>query len=65
MKKPIQLDKWNINDTITVPCGYDMTSEPDLTRDNFNQLLEHYNNLVEVVNYLCEKRGLVFDDDMK
>ena len=62
MEKPIELNRWSLKDTIQVPCGYDMTSEPDLTRDNFNQLLEHYNNLVEVVNHLCEKQGVILED---
>lgn len=54
MKKPEKLIGWDFPDRIQVPDGYDMTSIPDLTRDNFNKLIEEHNNLVEVVNKLME-----------
>jgi hypothetical protein len=62
MKQPKELTDWDFSDTIQVPDGYDMTSIPDLTRRNFQTLIDEHNNLVEVVNMLCEKRGIVFDD---
>ena len=62
MKQPKELTDWDFSDTIQVPDGYDMASIPDLTRDNFNRLVDEHNNLVEVVNMLCEKHGIVFDD---
>jgi hypothetical protein len=62
MKQPKELLAWDFGDTIQVPDGYDMTDIPDITRDNFNKLIDEHNNLVEVVNMLCDKRGIVFND---
>ena len=62
MKQPKELSDWNFSDTIQIPDGYDLQSIPDNTRNNFITLIEHHNNLVEVVNMLCEKRGIVFDE---
>ncbi len=62
MKKPKELTSWDFSDTEMVPEGYDMTSIPKLTQDNFRTLIGEHNNLVEVVNMLCEKHGLIFDD---
>ena len=57
MKKPETLDGWSFSDTIQVPDGYDMTSIPDLTRDNFQRLIEEHNNLVEAFNAMAEYSG--------
>lgn len=63
MKQPKELDGWDFSDRIQVPDGpYDMTSIPDLTRNNFQKLIDEHNNLVNAVNMLCEKRGIVFED---
>ena len=62
MKKPTQLSDWDFSDIIQVPDGWDMTSEPDLTRRNFNKLLDEYNNLAEVVGLLCEKLNIEFEE---
>lgn len=58
MNKPKKLDSWDFSDNVHTPNCYDFKSVPDITRDNFNTLLEHYNNLVDVVNALCEKNGM-------
>lgn len=63
MKKPKELDSWDFIDTIQVPDGYYMESIPDLTRDNFQTLIDEHNNLVECFNKLCEMKGVVFHDD--
>ena len=68
MKRPTELTDWDFPNTISVPDGYDITQEPDLTRANFNKLIEEHNNLVEVVNLLVDRlnsRGLPieFDDN--
>lgn len=55
MRKPKELDGWDFTDSIQIPDGYDMTRIPDLTRDNFIQLIESHNNLVEVVNMILEE----------
>lgn len=55
MKKPTELDGYGFPDRIQVPDGYDMKSIPDLTRENFNYLIDEYNNLVEVVNMLIDE----------
>lgn len=52
MKRPTKIDGWDVPDSIQVPDGYNMTSIPDLTRNNFNYLIDEYNNLVDVVNIL-------------
>ena len=64
MKRPIELGDWDFPDRIQVPDGYDMTSIPDLTRDNFNHLIEQHNNLVKIINAICENNpnSLHFDD---
>ena len=47
-----ELDSWDFKDRIEVPDGYDMTSIPDLTRDNFIKLIEEHNKLVRVYKEL-------------
>ena len=62
MKRPQELTDW---DFIQIPDGYDMKSIPDLTRANFNVLIEEHNNLVYVINALIDAldpTGLTFDD---
>ena len=63
MKKPEELTAWEFRDTIQIPDGYDMKSIPDLTRDNFQKLIEEHNNLVEVVNKLIDKSGFYIDGE--
>ncbi len=62
MHKPKRLSDWDFSDTVKELDGYDLKTIPDLTRDNFQVLIEEYNNLVAVVNMLCDKRGIIFDD---
>ena len=62
MKKPEELSEWDFPDRVQIPDGYDMKRIPDLTRDNFNKLIDEHNNLVEVINLLCEKTNIIFDD---
>lgn len=57
-----ELTDWDFPNTVPVPDGYDITQEPDLTRANFNKLIEEHNKLVAVVNYLCERNGIEFND---
>ena len=63
MNKPNTLTSWDFPDTKHIPDGYDMKQIPECTTDNFNRLLEHYNNLVDVVNLLTEKAGLKLDEE--
>jgi len=46
------LDGWSFPDTISVPDGWDRTQLPDLTRDNFNRLIEEHNKLVLIIQEL-------------
>jgi hypothetical protein len=62
MKKPEELDGWNMPHSIQVPEGYDMTDIPDMTRENFNKLIDEHNNLVEIVNLLCDKQGIILEE---
>jgi len=62
IKKPEYLTDWNFSDTVTIPDGYNLNNVPDMTRDNFNTLIEEHNNLVTVVNLLCEKAGVEFNE---
>ena len=62
MHKPKILTDWEFPDTIRVPDGYDLKSIPDMTRDNFITLVREYNNLAGVIDMLCEKHGIVFDE---
>ena len=57
MKKPQVLDGWDFPDKIQIPDGYDMTSIPDLTRDNFNKLIIEHNILVEAFNAMANFNG--------
>ena len=62
MRKPKELIGWDFPDWIEVPDGYDMKNIPDLTRNNFNFLVDEYNNLVECFNKLCEMQHIEFED---
>ena len=61
MEIPNEIGSWEMPDTIQVPDGYDMTFIPDLTRDNFNKLIEEHNKLVIVARALCERLGIEGD----
>ena len=63
MKEPKELAHWDFPHTVPIPDGYDMRDIPDLTRDNFQVLIEEYNKLVEVVNLLCQKQCIIFEED--
>jgi len=54
MNKPEALSEYDFPDRIQIPDGYDMKSIPDLTRDNFQVLIDAHNELVEVVRYLSD-----------
>ena len=62
MNGPKKLTYWDFPDTITIPDGYDRKTIPDLTRDNFNLLVNEHNNLVDVVNKLAEFHEKAFED---
>ena len=62
MKRPQTLSSWDFIDTKHVPDGYNWTSVPEATTENFNTLLEKYNELVELVDALAEKAGIEFHD---
>jgi len=57
MNRLEEINGWDVPDRIQVH-GYDMTFIPDLTRDNFNYLIEEHNKLVELVNVLADKVGI-------
>ena len=63
MKQPEKLYYWDFKDTKEVWDGWNTTSVPEATADNFNRLLEHYNNLVNVVNLLCDKHGINIEEE--
>ena len=58
IKKPKELNEWDFLDTVTVSDGCDFKLIPDVSKRNFNKLLDEYNNLVKVVNLICEKHGI-------
>jgi hypothetical protein len=58
MKKPKILKNSDFCDIKYVPDGYDMKSVVEATTDNFNILLEEYNNLVKIVNTIAEKNEI-------
>lgn len=62
MHKPKQMDGWEFSDSIQVPDGYYMKSIPDLTRDNFNQLVDEYNNLADIINILLDNAHLTINE---
>lgn len=51
-----KLDTWDM-DSIQVPDGYDMTSIPDLTRDNLIKVIDKQSEIIEALNNLLEKEG--------
>jgi len=61
MKQPKELSSWDFSETIEVRDGYDTKSVPDITRNNLNTLIDEHNNLVKVVNLLCEKHHIIFN----
>ena len=63
MRQPKELSDWDFIDTHMEPDGYDMKTVVEFTSRNFQQLIDEHNNLVEVVNMLCEKLGIIPHDD--
>ena len=61
MKRPENVGPYDFMDTIQAPDGYDLKSIPDITRDNIQTLIDKHNELVEVINMLCDKSGISFD----
>ena len=61
MKKLKAITWMDWPDTIEVPDGYDRKSIPDLTRTNFEYLVESHNELVEVVLKILDAKILVKD----
>jgi len=57
MNKPETLSDWDFGGTIHVPDGYGMKPVPDLTRRNFEKLIDEHNNLVEAFNAMAEFNG--------
>ena len=53
MKKLEKLTPWDFKDVIH--DRYEDTSIPDITRNNFQTLIDKYNDLVDVINTLCEE----------
>ena len=49
-----ELTAYDFKDRISVPDGYDLKSIPDITRDNFQKLIDEHNKLVKLVNRLVE-----------
>ena len=58
MHKPTELTPYDFPDTAMRPNGYDMETFVECTPKNFEVLLENYNNLVEVVNHLCNTHNI-------
>ena len=52
MEELRELTEFDFVDTIQVPDGYDMTSIPDLTRRNFQTLIDEHNKLVRAINLI-------------
>jgi hypothetical protein len=46
------LTSYDFKDTISVPDGYDLKRIPDITRDNFQILIDEHNKMAELVNTL-------------
>ena len=63
MRKPEIIDEYDFPDKIQESDGYDMTSKPDLTRRNFQALIDEHNNLVDAFNAMAEFNG--FSDFVK
>ena len=57
MKKPEELGSFQFSDCIPEPDGYDTKFIPDLTRRNFQILIDEHNNLVEAFNAMAEYSG--------
>ncbi len=61
MEKLKELSSYSFPDTLEVPDGYDLKTIPDITRDNFQLLIDEHNELVSAVNTLF---GHVIHDDL-
>jgi hypothetical protein len=48
------LTSYDFKDTISVPDGYDLKIIPDITRDNFQILIDEHNKMAEFVNSLVK-----------
>ena len=57
------LDSYSFNDVAHIPDGYDLKPIPDLTRDNFNTLIEEHNKLVKIIYILSKKIGVFINED--
>jgi len=58
MEIPKELTDYDFIDTIQVPDGYDLKSIPDITRDNFQILIDEHNKLVRIVQALFDVSNL-------
>ena len=63
MKKPKELTSWDFGDTIQIPDGCYSKSIPDITRDNFQTLIDEHNNLVQVVNMLLDEHEIMIIEE--
>lgn len=52
MEELVELTAYNFTDTIQVPDGYDLKTIPDLTRGNFQQLIDEHNKLVRAIKLM-------------
>jgi len=57
MNIPKELASFDFSDTVQIPNRCDFKTIPDLTRDNFQTLIEEHNNLVEAFNAMAEFTG--------
>ena len=63
MKKPKEIEYWDFCQTVQIyEGGGCYKTVPEVTRENFEILLESHNNLANIVLELSEKLGVKFDD---
>ena len=62
MKKPQEIDIYNLPDTKHEPDGYYLKTVADMSAKNIQFIMDRHNELVELVIVLAEKAGIVFED---
>jgi hypothetical protein len=63
MKKLEKISIWDVPTTKQVPDGYEFKTIPESSDANIAFLIEKHNHLIEVVSVLCERLGIVFEEE--
>lgn len=61
--RPKELDWLTMPDTKEVPCGWEWTTIPELTENNFLILIDEYNKLIRIVEEMADKLNIELEEE--